>query len=84
MNTLDLKNDILRLLAITNDASALETIKDILKKSLLKNRTLEKDWWEELSAEEQIELELAIQESFDETNLVSNEEVFKKYETWIK
>lgn len=84
MNTLELKSDILRMLVATNDTSLLEAIKVILKKSLSQGRTPEQDWWDELSPEEQAELELAIQESFDEANLVSNEEVFKKYEAWIK
>ena len=84
MNTLELKSDILRLLLATNDSSLLEAIKVILKKALSEGRTPEQDWWDDLSPEEQAELELAIQESFDEANLVSNEEVFRKYEAWIK
>ena len=83
MNTLELKSDILRMLVTTNDTSLLEAIKVILKKSLSQGRTPEQDWWDELNPEEQAELELAIQESFDEANLVSNEEVFKKYEAWM-
>ncbi len=82
MSALALKNDILRLLALTDDVSALESIKLILKKSLPQNTPVSQDWWDELTAEEQVELELALQESFDQKNMVANEDVFKKYEAY--
>lgn len=39
--------------------------------------------WEKLSAEEQEELLISIEESKDEANLISNEEVMKKLEKWL-
>lgn len=38
------------------------------------SKKIETDWWDELSPAEQAELQAAIDESYDECNLVSEEE----------
>ncbi len=43
-----------------------------------------KDWWDELTSEQQMRLEKSIEESYDTKNWVSNEDVMKKYGKWIK
>ncbi|MEK7254675.1 MAG: hypothetical protein AAB316_08025 [Bacteroidota bacterium] len=44
----------------------------------------EPDWWDELSPEEQKELETAIQESYDKQNWVSHEEATTMINQWLK
>lgn len=43
----------------------------------------ELDWWDELTPEQQEELLLAIEESEDEANLVSNEEAQAMIQSWL-
>lgn len=43
-----------------------------MKKDEIKNAEI--DWWDELTPEQQAELRIAIDESFDENNWVSEED----------
>ncbi len=49
------------------------------------NQNLEKtDFWEELDEDQQRELDLAIQESYDEENLIDHETAIERLRTWIR
>ena len=43
----------------------------------------ELDWWDELTPEQQSELQIAIDESYDESNLVSEEEAQAMIQSWL-
>jgi len=45
--------------------------------------TAEPDWWDELTPEQQEELLVAIEESEDEDNLVSNEDAQAMFQLWL-
>jgi hypothetical protein len=84
MNVLELKNDILYLLYSTNSQQALMLVRAILAKTVERPGEPMHDWWDELTPEQQADLDVAIEESFHEENLVDNEIVFKKYEKWLQ
>ncbi len=81
MKVLELKNAILSDLADVNDEQSLLRIYRYLSKILQRESS---DWWDDLTPEQQAELDAAIEESFHEENLVDNEVVFKKYEKWLR
>jgi hypothetical protein len=81
MKVLELKNAILSDLADVNDEQSLLRVYRYLSKILQRESS---DWWDDLTPEQQAELDAAIEESFHEENLVDNEVVFKKYEKWQK
>lgn len=66
----------------------IDTIEDeqLLKSyyQLLKNNNAEGHLWNALSEEQKKELLLAYDESFDEANLISHEEVKIQHEKWLK
>lgn len=84
MSVLELKNDILSLLASTDNQHALATVRAILARVAEIPAGSKGDWWDDLTPEQQAELDAAIEESFHEENLVDNEVVFKKYEKWLQ
>ena len=81
MSKLELKRGILEMIATINDQESLQELAKIIK-DFIGNRTKDSDYWEELSEYEKTELETAITESEDESNLVEHEEVMKKYKKW--
>jgi len=85
MNTLELKGVILNKIAQLEDPQMLQEVLDILE-SMLIFPDADSDGWSDLPPEAQQELLLAIKESEsdDPSLFVSNEEVFKKYEKWLK
>jgi hypothetical protein len=52
-----------------------------MKKEEIKK--VEIDWWDELTPAQQAELQLAIDESYDESNLVSDEEAQAMFQQWL-
>jgi hypothetical protein len=81
MKVLELKNAILSDLADVNDEQSLLRVYRYLSKILQRESS---DWWDDLTPEQQAELDAAIEESFHEENLVDNEVVFKKYEKCLQ
>lgn len=82
MNALELKGSIVDTIAKVNDLVLLEELNQLVHKFLkLKQDT---DWWDELTPEQQKELQLAIDESYDERNWVSNEDAQAMFQTWLK
>ena len=52
----------------------------------MKNDEIKKaeiDWWDELTPEQQAELQLAIDESYDESNWVSEEDAQAMIQSWL-
>jgi hypothetical protein len=52
-----------------------------MKKEEIKKAEI--DWWDELTPAQQAELQLAIKESEDESNLVSDEEAQAMIKSWL-
>ena len=81
MNALELKGSIFSSIAKVNDFTLLEELNQLVHKFIkLKQET---DWWDELTPEQQQELQLAIDESEDENNLVSEEEANEMIQKWL-
>ena len=52
----------------------------------MKNKESKKeelDWWDELTPEQQVELQLAIDESYDESNWVSEADANVMIQSWL-
>ena len=81
MNALELKGSIIDTIARVNDLALLDELNQLVHKFIkLKQGT---DWWDELTPEQQEELQLAIEESDDESNLVSEEEANEMIQKWL-
>ncbi len=63
-----------------NDENILKGYLELIQRL---NRHQEYTLWNELSEEQQEELLLAYDESFDKKNLITHEEVRKQYEKWL-
>ena len=79
-NELELKGYILSLIEKAKDRAQLllfvEAANDILE--------VEKDWWDELSPNQQADLEEGIAQTYDPSKLTSHEEVVKMSSKWIE
>ena len=82
MSKLELKGSILELIASIDDPTSLHELKKIIS-DFVGNRIKDSDYWEELTEQEKEALELAIEESEEEANHVTHEEVMKKYSKWL-
>jgi len=82
MSNLELKGGLLEMIARIDDQESLRELAKIITE-YLGNQSQDTDYWEELGVNEKRELDLAISESEDETNLVEHEEVMKKYQKWL-
>ena len=67
---------------VLDDLESLKELKKIVT-DFVGNHLKDSDYWDELSETEKSELEKAIEESEDENNHVSHEEVMKKYKKWL-
>lgn len=81
MSTLELKGGLHELISSINDKALLLKANEILR-DLVKSD--EPDWWDELPIEVQKKIEKSLADIEDEANLVSHEEVMKKYKGWQK
>ena len=70
------------MIARIDDQESLRELAKIITE-FLGNHEQDNDYWEELSEAEKRELDSAILESEDESNLVDHEDVMKKYERWL-
>lgn len=83
MSVLELKGGILELVSQLEDEQALSNLYKYAAKAV--NETApESDWWDELTQSQQSELTLAVEESYDDANLISHEEAMKKLSKWRK
>ncbi len=82
MSNLELKGGILELIARIDDKETLFELRKIVSE-FVGNHLKDSDYWNELSEQEQSELNEAIKESEDESNHVDHNEVMKKYKKWL-
>lgn len=82
MSNLEIKGNILEMVANIDDLESLKELKKLVA-DFIGNRLKESDYWDELSETEKNELEQAIMESEDESNHVAHEEVMKTYKKWL-
>lgn len=83
MSNLELKGNILEMIAHIDDRDILEELKEIIT-DLMEVDNNEDDFWNEIGDFEKNELMAAIEEGKHEENLVSHEEVMKKYSKWLE
>ena len=83
-NELELKGYLLSMIERAQDRSQLlrvvEAVKDIFEDDVVQKS----DWWDDLTLEQQKELEEALAECDDPTKLISHEEATKQIELWLK
>ena len=82
MSNLELKGGILEMIATIDDRETLKELAKIISE-FIGSHERDSDYWDEISDLEKNELESAITESEDESNLVDHEEVMKKYKKWL-
>ncbi|MCF8247960.1 MAG: hypothetical protein K9J37_22555 [Saprospiraceae bacterium] len=82
MNALELKGSIIDIIARVNDLTLLDELNRIVHE-FIKQKQKDTDWWDELTPEQQEELQLAIDESDDEANLVSEEDANEMIQKWL-
>lgn len=82
MSNLELKGGILEMIATIDDQETLKELARIISE-FMGNHEQDSDYWDEISELEKNELESAITESEDESNLVDHKEVMKKYKKWL-
>ncbi len=83
MSTKEIKGGILEAIAKINNKDLLLMVQDIVNDYALREKDNE-NGWDELPPKKQKEFDEALVEIEDESTLVSNEEVFKKYKKWLK
>lgn len=82
MNALELKGGIYDVISPVNDIELLEQLYEIVNDFIALNIN-QTDFWDELSAEQQAELDIAVEESYDEANHIPHEEVVKEFQKWL-
>jgi len=82
MTVLELKGQMLQLIAEVDDQPTLERLRSYLFKIVKKEEGELDEWWDELSPEQQADLDIALDEIKDPANLVSNELAEKQLERW--
>ena len=79
MSVLEIKGSLLQLIADISDEKLLRYLhNDLLEK------TKNEDWWENLPRSVQGELNEAIEESYEKTNWVSDDDARKQIQEWTK
>lgn len=80
MNTIELKNNFHNLIDSIENETLLMNFYELMKK---RSSTKEGQLWSRLNKQEQEELLLALEESENEVNLISHEEMKKKHKKWL-
>ncbi len=83
MNTLELKGDIIDLLALVKEKQQLSAIRHLLLNFTQSQSDKEADWWDSLPSEIQQQIDNALEEAKEPTKLKPHHEVMKKYEKWL-
>lgn len=78
MSNLELKGGLLELISSINDRQTLLAVKNLITE-YIKQHPIEDDFFDELSFEQQMELDKAIEESYDETTWEDHDAVVKKF-----
>lgn len=85
MTALEMKVEILEIIANTKDQNTVSRIFNKVHEALDEEiNTDEQDWWDELTPAQQIHLKKSIEESYDPANWISHDEVMKKYKKWFR
>jgi hypothetical protein len=85
MTALEMKVEILEIVANTKDQNTVTRIFEKVHEALEEeNEENENDWWDDLTPSQQLRLQTSIDESYDPKNWISHEDVMKKYEKWFK
>lgn len=82
MSTLEIKGGLLDMISKINDKKLLMEVHQLLS-NLMEQRIAQTDFWDELSTQQQRQLDEAIAESYEATNLINHETVLNKYKKWI-
>lgn len=83
MTTLEVKDEILMLLAQEKNITRLERIRAFVAATVFENEAIEEiDWWDELPNAQQQRLLAILHEVRQGQNLVSNEAVWEKLKRW--
>ena len=80
MNSIELKNKFHLLIDSIDNENLLNNFYDILKRI---SNVQEGNLWNRLSKDEREELLLAFEESENQENLISQEEMTKKHQKWL-
>ncbi|HFA50796.1 MAG TPA: hypothetical protein ENJ95_17450 [Bacteroidetes bacterium] len=84
MNTLEIKGSLFDLLWSIEDKETLLKIRAAAFELINQKREEKKDWWDELSVEQQARLRKAIEETERGENLIPHEQVMKEIEEKFK
>ena len=79
MNVLELKGGLLEMVADVRDEAILKKLQNAFRK-ITQPQT---DWWDDLTAEEQAELEATLADCDDPNNMVSDEDAQKQIDAWL-
>ena len=85
MNVLELKGSIIDMVAHLESPSELTRLRELIKEFIKSPNDYDvyEDTYE-LSPEQELELEAAIKETYDPTQLTPHSEVLKMMDTWLK
>jgi thiamine pyrophosphate-dependent acetolactate synthase large subunit-like protein len=80
MNALELKGSLLEMVSNVHSEATLEKLIQLFKKTVQEQ---EVDWWDELTEEQQSELEMSLAECDDPSKLTSHDKVMQMSEQWL-
>lgn len=84
MNVLEIKGSLFDLLSEVKDKEGLLKIREFIIEFINQRKEGDKDWWDELSGEQQSQLKKSIEETERGENLIPHEEVMRKIEDKFK
>jgi hypothetical protein len=83
MSIFELRGEITTMISQMDDKNLLLLLRNQVEKALKGElRQAESDWWDELTQEQQADLDSALEEIKEPTNLVSHDEALKFLEKW--
>jgi len=82
MSVLELKGKVLEMVSLLENEEDLRRILMTLEEIMAEHFEDDSDGWSDLTPEQQADLELAIEESFDSKHWASSEEVAQKLARW--
>jgi hypothetical protein len=81
MSVLELKGSLMDMISSVQNEETLERLVNLFRKTV---HAHEPDWWDDLSPQQQRELEEALAECDNPANLISHEEATKQIDRWLK
>lgn len=84
MNVLEIKGSIFDLLWGVEDEETLLTIRAMVYGVIDQSKKEGKDWWDELSPEQQAKLDQALEDAENDQNLISHEQAMLEIEAKFK